>query len=343
MAVLDEWRSQRRERQQAVRSRQLEVRSKIAFLQEDRLIQGLHHRNLREQSYVNLQQQTQQFLADVSSNRHTQADLLAKQLDEFARSLSLHTNQFLKATAIDREKRAAKTTKELQDFHENLSATLAELRQQRQLCLQTIKTQTQELLTASYLQRIQTQAQLNHQLSAWMEALRSDIQSYLQELELMGEARKQELHQSFRESRAKRTAEAQLMRDRHAHFQAQLQKYRQNLQFEMWGNIRTGEIATKLLSAPETLSSSVAQKLDAGLVEPVAIAQPNMTALQEQLVYNYIHQGKGARLTEIETATALNRLQTVDALRSLLQKGLLVQRDRIYLTLDTVKTPVAVS
>ncbi|HLO49518.1 MAG TPA: hypothetical protein VK211_13970 [Kamptonema sp.] len=343
MALLDEWRSQRRKRQELVRSRQQEVRSKIAVLQEERLTQGLHHRNLRQQSYVNLQQQTQQFLAKANSNRRTQADLLAKQLDEFARSLSLQTAQFLAETTTDREQLATATVKGLREFHANLSATLADLRQKRQDRIEMLKNQTQELLTASYLHRIQTQAQLNYHLSAWMEALRSDIQSYLQELELMGETRRRQLHKSFEESRAQRLAQSKLMRDRHAEFQAQLQNYRQNLQFEVWGNRRRGEIAAKLPAAPDRLSSSIPKKLDAGLVESVTPAQPTMTALQEQLVYNYIRQGKGARLTEIEAATALNRVQTVDALRSLLQKGLLVQRDRLYLTLDTIKTPVAVS
>ena len=349
MALLDEWRSQREERQQEVRSRQQNVRLTIATLQEERLTQGLHDRNWRQQAYTNLQRQTQQFLTATSSNRRIQAELLAKKLDEFARSLSLQTAQFLADTATNREQLATATTKELREFHENLSAALATLRQQRQDRIELLKNQTQELLTASYLQRIQTQAQLNRQLTVWMEALRSDIQSYLQELELIGEARRRQLHQSFQESRAQRLAEAQQIRDRHARFQAQLHLYRQNLQFEVWGKnskiiskthqrYQSSKIEFQPVAAEATIKSEANVK-----AKPAEAIKPNMTALQEQLVYNYIQQGKGVRLTEIETATALNRVQTVDALRSLLQKGSIVQRDRLYLSSDVIKVPVTIT
>ncbi|MDX2214492.1 MAG: hypothetical protein SFY66_14470 [Oculatellaceae cyanobacterium bins.114] len=51
----------------------------------------------------------------------------------------------------------------------------------------------------------------------------------------------------------------------------------------------------------------------------------------EKEIYNHVHQVKGARLTEIESALGINRFQAVDALRSLIKKGLITQRDRIYL------------
>lgn len=51
----------------------------------------------------------------------------------------------------------------------------------------------------------------------------------------------------------------------------------------------------------------------------------------EKDVYHQIYQMQGARLTEIEAALSLNRFQAVDALRSLIKKGVVTQRDRIYL------------
>jgi hypothetical protein len=56
----------------------------------------------------------------------------------------------------------------------------------------------------------------------------------------------------------------------------------------------------------------------------------------EQEIYTHIYQVKGARLTEIETALNINRFQAVDALRSLIKKGLITQRDRIYLIQEEV-------
>lgn len=50
----------------------------------------------------------------------------------------------------------------------------------------------------------------------------------------------------------------------------------------------------------------------------------------EKDIYVYLHQSQGARLTEIEMALEINRFQAVDALRTLIKKGLVVQHDRIY-------------
>ncbi|MBW4461978.1 MAG: hypothetical protein KME47_17310 [Nodosilinea sp. WJT8-NPBG4] len=51
----------------------------------------------------------------------------------------------------------------------------------------------------------------------------------------------------------------------------------------------------------------------------------------EEVVYNYLHLAQGARLSEIETELSINRFQAVDALRSLIQKDLVVKQDRTYL------------
>ena len=125
--------------------------------------------------------------------------------------------------------------------------------------------------------------------------------------------------------------------------------YRQNLQFEVWGEHSTIISKTnqqhrgnKVTFKPVTAEAPI--KLDTNVkAKPAEAVKPNMTALQEQQVYNYIRQSKGTRLTEIEAATALSRVQTVDALRSLLQKGSIVQRDRLYLSSDAVRAPVTIT
>lgn len=47
----------------------------------------------------------------------------------------------------------------------------------------------------------------------------------------------------------------------------------------------------------------------------------------EEKVYAYLKQSNGARVSEIESALGLNRVQTTDALRSLLRKSYLKQQD----------------
>jgi hypothetical protein len=54
-------------------------------------------------------------------------------------------------------------------------------------------------------------------------------------------------------------------------------------------------------------------------------------ANHEKAVYNFLHESQGARLTQIESSLQINRFQAVDTLRSLIKKGLITQRDRVYL------------
>jgi gas vesicle protein GvpN len=57
---------------------------------------------------------------------------------------------------------------------------------------------------------------------------------------------------------------------------------------------------------------------------PVAPLEPMQSMLQ------FIRQSQGVRLSEIESALHLGRIQTVDMLRSLVQQGLVYQRDRLF-------------
>jgi gas vesicle protein GvpN len=81
------------------------------------------------------------------------------------------------------------------------------------------------------------------------------------------------------------------------------------------------------------------------------VAQEDLSFLgtpQERSIYQYLKNSKGAYLGEIEAALRLNRVQAVDALRSLTEKGVLVvQRDEFTArdtgrTIYRVDTPEAV-
>jgi hypothetical protein len=88
------------------------------------------------------------------------------------------------------------------------------------------------------------------------------------------------------------------------------------------------------------LSTNPAKTLPAALPpgEPLQNTAPSVippvakdSLAYEKEVYNHIHTVNGARLTEIESSLEINRFQAVDALRSLIKKGLITQRDRVYL------------
>jgi gas vesicle protein len=59
------------------------------------------------------------------------------------------------------------------------------------------------------------------------------------------------------------------------------------------------------------------------------IAKPNLTQL-EQTIFNHLTRVQQTTLAEVESTFALNRFAAVDALRSLIKKGCIVQRDHVY-------------
>ena len=77
-------------------------------------------------------------------------------------------------------------------------------------------------------------------------------------------------------------------------------------------------------SSPSTVATTMAA--------PSSLTSPSQPL--EEVVYNYLHLANGARLSEIETELGINRFQAVDALRSLIQRNLIVKQDRTYRVLE---------
>lgn len=82
---------------------------------------------------------------------------------------------------------------------------------------------------------------------------------------------------------------------------------------------------------PAVAMNGSSPTLKATSISPEILTADSSLADIEKTVYNYIYLHKGARLVEIESAVGINRFQAVDALRSLIKKGLIFQRDRVYL------------
>lgn len=372
MAIINECRAQRLQRQQELRERKLKVQETMVALQRERLTKGWQERSDRLEFVSNLQATTQEFLSKTDSSQRAEAQLLTRKLDDFARSLQQQTGEFLMRTATSRQVATRRLAQDLQDFSETLGAAIAASRQERQTQLKTIKTETQEFLSASYLKRTLAHSVLSRKLAIAVAELRSDIQSYLQELELMRENRARQLQQSFQKNRAQRKIARSALQESFTRFRTQLQEYRQSLQGSVWGDSHSHSQSSE---EPRPLPVLVAPKLDE-LVRPtqgvapasnlqkmpilippnrpaagaialaegpvketagsaLEVAKPDGTALQGQQIYEFIREGKGARLTEIETALGINRVQAVDALRSLLKEGLITQRDRTYVILES--------
>lgn len=92
----------------------------------------------------------------------------------------------------------------------------------------------------------------------------------------------------------------------------------------------TKPTVSKAMAAPKTTASVTSTSTPA----PKPVVKEEVAFEKE--VYSFLHEGQGARLTQIESYLGINRFQAVDALRSLIKKGLITQRDRVYLTQDAL-------
>lgn len=76
------------------------------------------------------------------------------------------------------------------------------------------------------------------------------------------------------------------------------------------------------------LLNHVAENPTALIREPQSSVTPLPQKLTtEQEIYQYLAESQGARVAEIEAALGINRVQAIDALRSLMKQGTLKQRD----------------
>ncbi|MBD2097059.1 gas vesicle protein GvpC [Trichocoleus sp. FACHB-591] len=361
VALRNLWQEQRRQRQQQLAQRQQQVQAALAATRQQRQIRAAQvHHNLAafradlteenelrqanqhlfrlqlQQSVQALQQETQNFLAYSRLERQIQAEELAEQLDSFVQQLQQQTAEFLSLTAIERSLMAEQLAQELCQFHSKLNASVTLLRQEIQTRVSTLQQETQALLSTSQHERVLMRTQQAKELTTFVEKLSADVQSYLWELELLREDRAQQMQQTLSQSRSDRQARVAALFQRFATFRTELQQYCTNLRTSVWGADLENQLTQSQTSPPSPLlqerGATDGQRSNSEPTSaPIPPAQPTPVDIEKE-VYNYIHQVQGARLAELETALTINRIQAVDVLRSLITKGLITQRDRVYYT-----------
>lgn len=331
IARIDQWRSLRRQRYQELQDRQQAVQAQLAAQYQTRQAQAVAlHQELRQfrhalaadhqQRKSNLQQfcdqlhfSTQEFLAQQGETRRLTGQQVAASLDQFVLNLETETAEFLALTTQNRHQMATELAQDLQTFRETLQTTVASLRQALQeenRCRQV------------------------------------DVADYLQELELMREERAQELHRMLSQNRQQRLADVQELFERLGEFRGRLQHCYLQLQEEIWGVSRQPQVIEPRpkpvtpAPAPAPVPPSQLKPKPTLPPKPTVIVEPPQPCVEtltplEQNVYDCIQNSQGARLGEIETSLNINRVETVDVLRSLLKKGLVTQRDRAYFVKET--------
>lgn len=417
ISLKDSWRAQRKQRQEAVVQRQQQVYKTLEQFHQARQLKASELREDLRSFQLELQLDTQEFLSQVQQQRSIQAEQLVQQLHSFAQTLREQTAQLIAEKAIDRAAMAQRVAQDLSESHADLSLSVAVLRQNLKLELETIQSTVQRSLQAHHQERIQNRIQQIQILANWTETLQQEVQSYLTELTLLRYDRAHQLQKMLKHDRDRRYVKMNELFQQFSQFRAELKDSCEELHQTVWGNGSGQEVTeTKVTGTKVTGRENSTQPLNhngSGEKQSISTPQPqntqrssnipqsnilqnstpqnNNTAKQptkrlasrtarrltsiqnlkskgtaisaaqeganskvlrtplpvptatslleeqtEKQVYMHIRQTQGARLTEIETALDINRFQAVDALRILIKKGLVTQRDRTYLIQEEV-------
>ena len=338
------------------------VRVTLASADRDRAVEFQRFSVELQQHCMERHLQTQDFLISVSDRRHSQAQQTARQLREFVQAIQGQTADFLTVTEADRQVMAQQLANDLQTFRAVLDETVNALRQEIQAEIQDLQLETHSLLSQGRQQRLKIQIRLTRTLAAFTENLQLEVHHYLSDVQTARHEQAARLAQTLTQSRLDREVENCALFARLADFRSQLCDYRAELKNTIWGedssaresvtshlvvrqpspvlnaaptrpapmiSVPTRAIAHKTVPKPASRpDAQTPQNAPSVEVKPAAKAGGDQTF--EEKVYQYIELMQGVRLTEIESAMGISRFQVVDTLRSLLQKGLVTQRDRVY-------------
>lgn len=298
MAFKDSWQQQRQ-----LRLQQVEQRRQAVSL-------------LLEETHKQRQTKASQLRSDLSLFRESllyDASVRREKLQNYCETLHQQTQEFCAIAQVDRELMSQQLRHDLQSFRATLTETVDSLRQEIQADLQQLQLETQLYLEAAHQSRIKQQIRLTRNLSIFVENLRSDVAAFLSDTAL------ERQEKAIQDKRDRKVELEQLFTD-FAEFRSQLKQFRADLSRTVWGEQTT-------IPAPSTPQSK--KPLGFKIVTPVKAAPLQKT--DEDKIYEYIEVMQSVRLTEIESALGMTRIQAVEGLRSLIQQGKITQRDRAYL------------
>ena len=317
MAALQEkWQAARVKRQQAIAQRQEDVQSDLNAYQQVREQSAVATRKALTENYASIQAETDLYLTQVQQQRAAQAKLTAAKLRE---------------------------------FDVELKQAVAAKRQDYQADLTKLAQATQEALAQHQQDRTAMGQQQQQQLAEYVAELEAFVADYLTSAATSREAEAAIDRAKRRSDREVLSQNVQAMLADMAAQKQPRQAFCNNLRQSIWGT-SVPRHTTRPQGRPKSIASSrkpgtrkprtkakppaAARVSPSSAVKPVAVptSTPSKSAVStEEAVFNYLQSHpQGTRLTEIESTLEINRFQAVDALRSLIQKELIVQKDRIY-------------
>ena len=145
------------------------------------------------------------------------------------------------------------------------------------------------------------------------------------------------------------TADVEALQEEFAIYREQMRDCRENLRQSVWGDVsptgatpaktttnskassRNSRTRAKAAATTNAKSAATTKVSKAPAPEAKKSSPAKSMVPTEEAVFDYLQAHRdGARLTAIESTLGINRFQAVDALRSLIQKELIVQKDRTY-------------
>ncbi|MGG6269439.1 hypothetical protein ACQ4M3_28320 [Leptolyngbya sp. AN03gr2] len=307
MAFKDSWQQQRQLRLQQVEQR----RQAVTLLLQD--------------TYKQRQTKASQLRGDLSLFRESLAydgSIRREQLQTYCETLHQQTQEFLAIAHADRELMSQQLKHDLQSFRATLTATVESLRQQIQADVQQLQLETRSLLEEAEQSRIKQQIRLVRNLSIFVDNLRADVAEFLTDAAL-------ERQEKALQDKRDRKAELDCLFAGFAEFRSQLKEFRSDLSRTVWGEQTSSPLPTPHSSKPEIKKPETKSPSGLKVIPPVKPTPAPKS--DEDKIYEYIEVMQSVRLTEIESALGMTRIQAVEGLRSLIQQGKITQRDRLYL------------
>jgi hypothetical protein len=307
---------ERMQRQQAMAERQQQVREALTKAHQERAQQSKQSMTERHQFQQSLAMSVSDFLEETANVRMQTAVAQKAALQEFQGQLQQDVQELMTDISTDRIMMAQKLVADLTGFHSNLVEEVSQLltkdlpaqRKEMKAHVAQIQKDTQNQLTQNRKQRakksalsVKERAEFVDNLQAEVSAMRADAQEFMVDVQDESMQRKEETWgtKSARPARTKKAKPA----------------------------------ASKApQKAPAPAKSAAPKAAPAKQAKAISVENSALSVPHEKEVYDYVQNNHGARLAQIEETLGISRFQAVDALRSLLDKGILVKRDRDYLT-----------
>jgi hypothetical protein len=318
---------------------QTETQFWLRELTEQRRANIPRMRQSLQQYAQTLQLETQAKLTHLNDQREADANALRQRLQQDCQAMQ----------------------ESVSDLRLDIVQDLKKIRQR----VQALKKETAVVQAGHRQEQAMVRSELLPKLANYVADLQAEVQESLAEVAALRH-QAAETQQAQRQDDRQALADAvDDLFDQLADFRQDLQAQRQALADSVWGDgaavvsvpkpaARRPRANRAVPAKPETAKAKPASRAAMSAnpqpgpkssvttkpaAKPVAKPEPEVvvsapakakTPPLDEVVYNYLHLSPGARLAEIESELGINRFQAVDALRSLMEKDLVVKENRTY-------------